>query len=233
MGTNVKAIPQVFYSGSGLAAARPAAATLRNGSLWYSTDTQDIDQVVAGAWVTIFDYSAIGAAHAASHQNGGADEISIAALSGLLADDQHVLDAEVLAVATALFHATRHENGGADEIDVTDLSGVLADAQTPSAHSHSAIGSYTGDNSVNRAIAHGLGVTPKLVIIRADDATAVNAWAFAIIQGLAKISAIGSDGEEIVAVTAMSATNFYIGNNLGYPETANATGIVYYWAAIG
>ena len=35
--------------------------------------------------------------HAASHQNSGGDEISVAALSGLLADDQHVIDAEVLA----------------------------------------------------------------------------------------------------------------------------------------
>lgn len=39
--------------------------------------------------------------HATSHQNGGADEISVAGLSGLLADDQHVLGAEVLAVAAA------------------------------------------------------------------------------------------------------------------------------------
>ena len=41
------------------------------------------------------------AAHAASHQNGGGDEISVAALSGLLADDQHVLDTEVTAVIEA------------------------------------------------------------------------------------------------------------------------------------
>lgn len=34
-------------------------------------------------------------AHKTSHQNGGADKISVAGLSGLLADDQHVLDAEV------------------------------------------------------------------------------------------------------------------------------------------
>ncbi len=45
-------------------------------------------------------------AHAASHQNAGGDEISVAALSGLLADDQHVLDAEVTAVATAHSLAT-------------------------------------------------------------------------------------------------------------------------------
>lgn len=34
-------------------------------------------------------------AHKTSHQDGGTDEISVASLSGLLADDQHVLDAEV------------------------------------------------------------------------------------------------------------------------------------------
>jgi len=40
-------------------------------------------------------------AHKASHQDGGGDEISVAALSGLLADDQHVLDAEVTTVIEA------------------------------------------------------------------------------------------------------------------------------------
>ncbi|KKL00918.1 hypothetical protein LCGC14_2627890, partial [marine sediment metagenome] len=38
-------------------------------------------------------------AHKASHQDIGGDEISVTALSGLLADDQHVLDAEVIAAA--------------------------------------------------------------------------------------------------------------------------------------
>jgi hypothetical protein len=58
--------------------------------------------------------------HAASHENGGADEISVLGLSGLLADAQ-----------TPLAHAASHENGGADELDVTGLSGLLADPQTP------------------------------------------------------------------------------------------------------
>jgi len=40
--------------------------------------------------------------HAIRHQDGGADEISVTGLSGLLADDQHVLDSEVVAVALAL-----------------------------------------------------------------------------------------------------------------------------------
>ncbi|MBA7706877.1 hypothetical protein ES703_115736 [subsurface metagenome] len=44
---------------------------------------------------------AIPALHAASHQDGGGDEVSVAALSGLLADDQHVLDAEAVAACEA------------------------------------------------------------------------------------------------------------------------------------
>lgn len=59
-------------------------------------------------------------AHASSHQNGGADEISVEGLSGLLADAQ-------IPVA----HALLHESGGLDEISVAGLSGLLADPQVP------------------------------------------------------------------------------------------------------
>ena len=41
-------------------------------------------------------------AHKTRHQDGGADEIAVTGLSGLLADDQHVLDAEVVAAAIAI-----------------------------------------------------------------------------------------------------------------------------------
>jgi len=41
-------------------------------------------------------------AHAARHQDAGNDEISVTGLSGLLADDQHVLDNEVTGVAIAI-----------------------------------------------------------------------------------------------------------------------------------
>lgn len=59
--------------------------------------------------------------HAVKHQNGGSDEVTVLGLSGLLADDQHVLDAEVLAVAAALVHASRHTNG-ADDIQDASVS---------------------------------------------------------------------------------------------------------------
>lgn len=61
--------------------------------------------------------------HSARHENGGADEISVAGLSGLLADSQ-----------TPLAHKTSHQDTGTDEISVTGLAGLLADAQTPLAH---------------------------------------------------------------------------------------------------
>lgn len=64
--------------------------------------------------------------HASSHENGGGDEISVAGLSGSLADAQ-----------TPTSHASTHENGGSDEISVAGLSGALADAQTPTAHASS------------------------------------------------------------------------------------------------
>ncbi len=46
----------------------------------------------------IYDYvfAAINLVHKTRHQDTGADEISVAGLSGLLADDQHVLDTEVI-----------------------------------------------------------------------------------------------------------------------------------------
>lgn len=104
-------------------------------------------------------------AHAASHQNGGGDEISVAALSGLLADGQTPLahdlggaahGADTLAnlntkVSDATLddsgdtrdpntHAASHQNGGGDEISVAALSGLLADGQTPLGHKASHAG---------------------------------------------------------------------------------------------
>ena len=58
------------------------------------------------------------AAHVATHQLGGSDQLSVDGLSGLLDDPQ-----------TPTSHASTHENGGTDELDVDGLSGELADPQ--------------------------------------------------------------------------------------------------------
>lgn len=62
-------------------------------------------------------------AHASRHQNGGADEISVAGLSGLLADDQHVLDTEVIAAVEAGTLSTVNIDGGTIN-GITDLAVV-------------------------------------------------------------------------------------------------------------
>jgi hypothetical protein len=62
---------------------------------------------------TYFDTLYAALAHKARHENGGADEISVVGLSGLLADDQHVLDAEVQAVSiNSLIEDTAPQLGG-------------------------------------------------------------------------------------------------------------------------
>jgi len=109
---------------------------------WHTITKEELAYTITGLWT--FDRGAappfacaagstqvvnlIADDHAASHENAGGDEISVAALSGLLADDQHVLDAEVLAVAAALVHAARHKDGGADELDVSELAGAIGAA---------------------------------------------------------------------------------------------------------
>ena len=64
-----------------------------------------------------------GHTHASSHEDGASDEISVDGLSGTLADDQHVLDSEVLAVAENLDDAEEKE----DDIDKckTLLKGIM------------------------------------------------------------------------------------------------------------
>lgn len=81
--------------------------------------------------------------HKAKHENGGSDEISVAGLSGVLADPQPPIigalatqavagnDARLADARTPTAHKTSHENGGTDEISVAGLSGVLADPQPP------------------------------------------------------------------------------------------------------
>ena len=61
----------------------------------------DTNVLTLAAGVPTWAVAGAPGAHNTTHQNGGADEISVADLSGLLADDQHVLDTEVTTVIEA------------------------------------------------------------------------------------------------------------------------------------
>jgi hypothetical protein len=102
------------------------------------------------------------AAHNTKHQNGGADEIVVTGLSGLLADDQHVLDAEVLAVAAAK---------GANA-DITSMTGLDNDG-IPYAKVYGAGNLYFPDyNEADQGLAgNGESVKAYIDAIGADSAT--------------------------------------------------------------
>ena len=91
-------------------------------------------------------------------------------------------------------------------------------------------GTYTGNNTVNRAIAHGLGRIPKIVLIYES---ASYFYFHRITIGLAAVAYVNAAANGNIAVTAPDATNFYVGNATNYPTSANDSAGSYYWVAIG
>ncbi len=99
--------------------------------------------------------------HNTRHENGGADEISIAGLSGLAADDQHVLDSEVTDVAIAK-----------TTVDAQSVLGGVAD-DTPVAipvGEQTLVGRVTGGNVTALTVAQIitlLGATSRTFLVNA------------------------------------------------------------------
>lgn len=92
-------------------------------------------------------------------------------------------------------------------------------------------GSYAGNDTENRAIAHGLGTQPKIVFMF-NVAGAVY-W-FRIVSVKAnRIQYLSPAEAGERSVTIMSDTNFYVGDGYDYPKSANSSGIAYYWVALG
>lgn len=85
-------------------------------------------------------------------------------------------------------------------------------------------GSYSGIDSANRAIAHGLVVAPKAIFIT-PRTTGYN-----LLVGLRAQAQLNS-ATGVWVVTAPDATNFYVGNATSYPNSGNGSGITYDWVA--
>ena len=117
---------------------------------------------------------------------------------------------------------------GADPTEIDVPSGVAATS-----------GSYTGNDTANRAIPHGLGATPKIVFLEMRNDTTT--YAFRMHAGGAKIvcyylpqNTANYVSGDWFAVTEMDATNFYVGSNVGDKrDSGNALNYVYRWVAIG
>jgi len=92
--------------------------------------------------------------HKTSHENDGDDEISVAGLSGVLADAQ-----------TAAAHKTSHQFEGTDEISIAGLSGESATPQPPKAHAsdHS-----DGSDDIQTATDSQKGLASAAQILKLD-----------------------------------------------------------------
>ncbi len=77
--------------------------------------------------------------HAASHENGGGDEIDVVGLSGLLADGQHVLDAEVKLIKLDDF-ATPDDN--TDLNSTTTYHGLLKKLSNVASQALNGVGNW-------------------------------------------------------------------------------------------
>ncbi|KKK50506.1 hypothetical protein LCGC14_3124320, partial [marine sediment metagenome] len=79
-----------------------------------------------------------------------------------------------------------------------------------------------------RAIPHGLGITPKVVLIGTD----IGRLDYDEIEPDIISYHVGAT-IAVNAVTSRTSTNFYVGNVADYTQSANATGINYHWVAFG
>ena len=89
-------------------------------------------------------------------------------------------------------------------------------------------GSYVGDNSANRPIAHGLGKRPKMVIIVSTGAGVAGGIGI-IWEYYAYILYNGIAGTSELATTVMDAVNFYVNGNTAPGMNTYS----YVWVAIG
>jgi len=103
----------------------------------------------------------------------------------------------------------------------------------PVAGSKIAYGTYTGDNTANKAIAHGMSGTPRLVIITSNEAgaTAAGGRQGIIQQGSDRVYYFDGGANSSLAVTAPDSTNFYVGNATNTTQSCNGNTIPYIWVA--
>ena len=170
-----------------------------------------------------------------THQSTGAQGGQLdhgLALTGLTDDDHTQYQKEsLLTTAGDLPYATADSTWQRLAIGtVNQLLRTNSGATAPEWGILTASGSYTGNDSANRAIPHGLGITPKIVFLEAINFVYVIFGAVASILCLYNVSGTATWSDTVVTIS--DSTNFYVGNAVGYDRTANNNGTTYYWVAI-
>ena len=189
-------VPDIHRRGTRADQAVIASPPLTVGTLYFVTDEGVTERWDGATWE---GYSGPGTgsaptAHAASHADGGADEISVVGLSGLLADAQ-----------TPLAHAATHASAGADAVTVTALAGFPGGTTTflraDATFAAPAGGSGTGDvvgpaSAVDGEIALFDSTTGKLL------KRATGTGPAKVTSGVLSAAAIDLSGSEVTGTLA-------------------------------
>ena len=148
-------------------------------------------------------------AHNTAHQNGGADEISVADLSGLLADSQ-----------TPLAHKTSHQFEGTDELSIAGLSGESATAQPPKVHGSDHLNSTDPLKIVGQNTS-GVSVGDLCYLSAADTWSQTDANAEATAKGMIGICLVSNVSiGEVLKYGAYTTTGLTAANNYYISGTA-------------
>lgn len=115
------------------------------------------------------------------------------------------------------------------QVGTAQLSAHVASASPHSGHSIITSDSFVGDNTLNRAIPHGLGRVPKVIFILITSATGEIICSYAG----ANLKYIDYNVSNSFNVTAPDATNFYVGNATSYIQSGNGSTYTYNWITIG
>ena len=118
-------------------------------------------------------------------------------------------------------------------MDGTQVAGLIAIHKAIAGDHHprpiTMSGTYTGNDAAARAIAHGAGIKPLFVIILGP---LYLGFYSSHDQNHLKTSDFAGN-ETITTMTAMTASNFYVGHASSYPKTMNSNTVVYYWFSVG
>lgn len=185
------------------------------------TNTHAQIDTTLGALGATYAPTAKGVTNGDTHDHVGGDgaQIDHGGLGGLGDDDHTQYIKHSLATAANDFLVA---SGSGAFVKKT-----LAETKTIIGAIGTSSGSYGGDNTANRAVAHGLGVVPIGVWIQ----VAGNPGWWYLTSGKVAHTNPATSGNPS-SVTAADATNFYIGNVASYAGTANATGSTYYYVVV-
>ena len=98
-----------------------------------------------------------------------------------------------------------------------------------SGYSKSNSGSYTGQDSVNYAVPHGINRIPLFINIQ----DVLSGYFIRILKGSGNIWYLTTSEHGHKTVTAPDSTNFYVGNVSNYTFSANLSPRTYIWEAFG